>query len=217
MDVFEKETARYDRWFDSTQGRSIFVHETACIRELIGGAEGRWIEVGVGTGRFAEVLGIREGIDPSPAMLSYAVRRGIQVVIGRGENLPYVNGAFDGVLLVVTICFVMDPAGVFRECRRILKENGCLIVGFVPAESAWGKFYAEKGRKGHVFYSSAKFYTYSEIKHMAEATGFSLAGARSCLFLEPGSELPPDPVVRKGVTEGAGFAAVKFRAVAGGF
>lgn len=46
------------------------------------------IEVGLGTGKFAKVLGIKEGVEASNEMAAIALKRGIEVVTGRAENLP---------------------------------------------------------------------------------------------------------------------------------
>jgi len=209
MNPFDTDATRYDEWFDSPDGQAIFAQEVACLGALMGKAEGRWLEVGVGTGRFAQALGIREGIDPSSAMLAYASSRGIRTQLGYGENLPYSENSFDGVLMVVTICFLADPVKAFEECWRVLKEKGCLIVGLVPAHSAWGELYARKGREGHIFYSFAKFYTCEEVIGIADTAGFSLAGARSCLFTPP-AEPATDLSIREGVVTNAGFVALQF-------
>ena len=209
MNPFDTETARYDEWFDAPNGRLIFEQETACLRELIGDLNGRWMEVGVGTGRFAQALGIPEGIDPSKAVLEYAADRGIRTQVARGEGLPYPRGVFDGVLMVVTICFLADPAKALEECRRVLKENGRLIVGLVPADSPWGDLYARKGSEGHRFYSAAKFYTCDQVASLAASVGLSLGGARSCLLTPPG-EPPTDLSIREGIVTNAGFVALAF-------
>jgi hypothetical protein len=47
------------------------------------------LEIGVGTGRFAVPLGVRWGVDPSIRMGKMAKARGIQVVSGRAESLPF--------------------------------------------------------------------------------------------------------------------------------
>ncbi len=209
MNPFDTEASRYDEWFNSPDGRVIFAQEVACLRGLLGKTVGRWLEIGVGTGRFAQALGIGEGIDPSSAILSYASSRGIRTQLGYGENLPYSENSFDGVLMVVTICFLADPVKAFEECRRVLKEEGRLIVGLVPADSPWGELYVRKGSEGHIFYSSAKFYTCEEVIGIADATGFIFAGARSCLLTSP-DEPATDLSIRKGVVTGAGFVALQF-------
>ena len=205
-ELFDRLAGRYDRWFEEAPGRDIFRVEVECLRALVAG--GRWLEVGVGTGRFARALGVREGVDPSMEMLRYARRRGLRVSRARAEALPYPAGSFDGVLLVVTICFLDEPARAVAECRRVLREGGRMVVGLVPRESAWGGEYRRKARAGHAFYSAARFYTAAEVVEMAAGAGFGLEGARGCLFGPPGGEVGRE--VRAGLAEEAGFLALSF-------
>ncbi len=206
FDLFAKQ---YDEWFDSSQGGLIFAQEVACLREIIGSVEGRWVEVGVGTGRFARALCINEGIDPSKAVLEIAAGRGIRTQLGRGEDLPYPDDSLDGVLMVVTICFLADPLKALKECRRVLQDDGRLILGLVPADSAWGELYARKAREGHRFYSAAKFYTCDQVVKLAADAGLTFDGARSCLFTPPGEPIGTSSI-RAGIVTGAGFVAARF-------
>lgn len=206
---FDKLARRYDRWFDSRRGQAIFDAEVACLRELIPDRAGRWSEVGVGTGRFAEPLGIAEGVDPSLPMLEMAERRGIRTKHGYGEELPYANGSFDGVLMVVTVCFLSDPGTAFEECSRVLKGNGYLVVGLVPADSPWGEFYAHRGRKGHPFYAAARFYTCRQVLELGEAAGFVPDHAMSCLLSPPNARV--DCARQDGIVPGAGFVGLRFQ------
>ena len=60
--------------------------------------------------------------------------------------------------MVVTICFLADPVRAFEECRRAFKEEGRLIVGLVPADSAVGKnFTLEKDAKDTISIPSPDF------------------------------------------------------------
>ena len=56
-----------------------------------------WLDVGVGTGRFAHALGIPVGVDPSPNMLALAAARGIVTHEARAEALPFAPESFDSV------------------------------------------------------------------------------------------------------------------------
>jgi len=206
---FDTKAAAYDAWFDSPEGRLIFTQESACLEELIGGVEGRWLEVGVGTGRFAHALGVTEGVDPSSAVLEMASRRGIRTRVGCGEDLPYADGVFDGVLMVVTVCFLADAAKTLEECSRVLEPGGRVVVGLVPADSPWGELYARKGREGHPFYSAAGFYTCDEVVALAVRAGLAFGLARSCLFTPPGEPLTAGPP-REGIVPNAGFVALEF-------
>ncbi len=207
---FDSMARKYDRWFDDEKGRRVFNVEVACIRQLLENAPRPWLEVGVGTGRFAEALGIDEGLDPSPAALAYAERRRVRTKVGRAEDLPFDNGAFGTVILVVTICFVENPEKTLKECRRVLKGNGCLVVGLVPKNSSWGEAYARKGAEGHPFYSVARFYSAHQVIAMTERAGFALGRARSCLFEDIEASVDKYERPREGLIRKAGFVGMRF-------
>ncbi|MBN1863938.1 MAG: class I SAM-dependent methyltransferase [Victivallales bacterium] len=207
---FERLASRYDAWFDIAGHRRIFEAEVACIRDLLGGVPRPWLEIGVGTGRFASALNLDEGIDPSPAALEYAAGRGIKTCSGKAENMPYDNHMFGLALMVVTLCFLDDPARALSECRRILRSDGFAILGFVPEDSAWGRFYMRKGSEGHPFYSAARFYTAKEVIRLANRAGFYLDRTTSCLSEKPGHELDSYEMHHEGIGKGSGFVAMRF-------
>lgn len=207
--LFDTEAGRCDLWFESHQGKAIFEIEQACLRALLRSCKGRWLEVGVGSGRFAGALGISDGLDPSPAMLALAARRGIDTVRGRGEELPYRDATFDGILMVTTLCFLTDPKTTLSECHRVLRHGGSLVVGIVPAESSWGRWYRAKGHEGHPLYSKAKFYTCDQVVRICADMGFVFEKAISCLPTPPGEE--PMPGLEEGIDESAGFVAMRFQ------
>ena len=80
--VFDRIAESYDRWYDTSEGQAIFNAELKCLRSLCEHLRGRWLEVGVGTGRFASILGVTRGIDPSIPMLKIAAERGIMAYAG---------------------------------------------------------------------------------------------------------------------------------------
>lgn len=200
----------YDRWYDASEGRAIFAAELKCLRSVCDYVHGRWLEVGVGTGRFASMLGIGEGLDPSPRMLDMAARRGVRTYTGSAENIPFPDNAFDGVLMALTLCFIADPNQAFRECHRVLRSEGSLILGVVSADSPWGIAYQRKKQEGHPVYSNAEFIASTEIVTMAENTGFVLRRTASTLFWEPGEVPDVDARVENGVSQSAGFLGLLF-------
>ena len=175
----------------------------------MGTVQGRWLEVGVGTGRVADSLGISEGLDPSPRMLAIAAPRGIHAVRGVAEDLPYADSSLDGVVMVTTLCFLDDPVRALAECFRVLHAHGSLVVGIVPAESPWGKSYAAKGRDGHPLYSRAKFLTCKRLILMCNRVGFFLNTVVSCLLSAPGASVSSS--LHCGIDENAGFVVMRFR------
>ncbi|HEY7803855.1 MAG TPA: hypothetical protein VIC30_05410, partial [Orrella sp.] len=63
--VFDKHAADYDAWFDSPKGRALFELELKVLRALKPNTDS-WLEIGTGSGRFAQALGIEYGAEPSP-------------------------------------------------------------------------------------------------------------------------------------------------------
>jgi len=90
----------------------------------------------------------------------------------------------------------------------VLKSGGRLVIGMIPADSPWGQLYAEKGRKGHPFYSTAHFHMASEVIALAERAGFTFLIACSCLLNRPDS--PQTGTIKLGIVEGAGFVCLGF-------
>jgi len=206
--VFQRHADRYEAWFDTTRGWTLFESEAQCLRRVSRGLPRPWLEVGIGTGRFAGALGIDAGVDPAGRMVPYAAARGVPVARALGEALPFADAAFGAVFVVVTICFAQDPAGLFREARRVLARDGALVLGVVPAGSPWGRFYRAKADAGHPFYTAARFFSPEALDGLAHDVGLRRRAAASTLFQNPQQEtLQVDPS-RDGVVPGAGFVAL---------
>lgn len=209
-DAFDLYAEDYDRWFDTPEGRVLFEIEVEAVRLLMKGLEKPFLEIGVGTGRFAKELGIDYGIDPSSRVLEIAERRGINVKEASGENLPFNDESFGGVFILFTLCFVENPERVLSEAKRVLKKGGGLIVGIINRESPWGQLYLKKRAEGHPIYKHARFYTVSEVVKMAEMSGMTVETYSSTLC-QPPLETPHKEAVHKGLAEGAGFVCILAR------
>lgn len=165
---FESHTQRYEEWFDK--------HEPAYLSELLALRpfvpwSGRGLEIGVGTGRFAAPLGVREGLDPSPGMLAKAAARGIETTEGKAEELPFPDGSFDHLLLVATLSFLDSPQQMVSEARRVLKPGGKLVIGFIDRESELGREYQAR-KEDNIFYREATFYSPAEVETLLKDAGF---------------------------------------------
>ncbi|MFO7835649.1 MAG: hypothetical protein R6V83_03270 [Candidatus Thorarchaeota archaeon] len=102
---FDRLAERYDDWFED-DGRLIFSTEVKAFYTLLPMLPEPWLEIGVGSGRFAKALGIRLGIDPSGKLLEMAKQRGIDVILARGEDGVFRNETLGTVFMIVTICFL---------------------------------------------------------------------------------------------------------------
>ncbi|MFA5646299.1 MAG: class I SAM-dependent methyltransferase [Candidatus Ratteibacteria bacterium] len=209
LNPFEKYASKFDLWFETEEGRHIFSLEVACVKKLMEEKVGRWLEVGVGTGRFAKKLGITEGIDPSDKMRAIAEKRGIRTLNGKGESLPFPEKTFDGILMATTLCFLSDPLQAIKESYRVLKESGLFILGLIPAESIWGKEYSKKAKEGHPIYSTATFYSPNKALEYSREAGFHYKEAYSCL-LSPPKKLSSEETILPGILPKAGYIALSF-------
>ena len=179
---FDNKVRDYDSWFETERGATIFSLELECLQSSVDFSKGEWLEVGVGTGRFAQALKVKTGIDPSDKMSAVARKRGIKVFEGCGEDIPFENGSFDGVLLLCTLSFLNDPHKFFSESRRVVKKDGLVVVGFIPADSLWGIYNTIRGRVGHRYYSSALFYTAMEVEKFAEKAALTKITECGCVL-----------------------------------
>lgn len=212
-DIFDAFAARYDRWYDKPFGKSAFNLEKACMESLCKNLRQPFLEIGVGTGRFAEALKIEYGIDISTSVLKFAEERGIAVIKGKGERLPFINNSFGAIFIIVTLCFVDDPLKVLEEAARVLKNEGRIILGLILRESSWASFYKKKGEAGNVFYGIAKFYSFKELKAMVEKAGLKIMEISSTIFQAPTENPLRFESPRKGNYKKAGFVAVKVRKI----
>jgi len=184
--IFERLAERYDSWYDRPENAPLFESELVCIQRMLSGFPRPWVEVGVGSGRFAERLKIDLGIDPALALLRLAKRRGIEVVRARAENLPLRDSSVGAVVMVVTICFLDNPKRALREVSRVLEPGGGLVLGLVLRESPWGKFYLSKKGAGHPFYRAARFFSSSELIRLVRESGLNPVEWSSTISRPPG-------------------------------
>ena len=202
----------YDRWFDTPEGKVLFRMEVEAVRLLTRDAEKPFLEIGVGTGRFAEKLGIDFGVDPSNKVLEIAVKRGVKVTEAEGERLPFRDESFGAVFLLFTLCFILDPAKVFSEAKRVLKPKGALIVGIINRESSWGRLYLKKKAEGHPIYKYALFYAIPDVLKMLEKAEMAVEAYSSTLCQSP-SQIPYEESVHHELIENAGFECILARKI----
>jgi ubiquinone/menaquinone biosynthesis C-methylase UbiE len=202
---FEEYTEKYEDWFE--RNRFAYESELEAVRVMLP-EKGKGVEIGVGSGRFAALLGIKYGLEPSPKMRTIAMKKGIEVVDGFAEKLPYDNESFDYALMVTTLCFLDDVDRAFSEVHRILKPDSYFINGFVDKESEIGKSY-EKHKQESVFYKIAKFYSVDELVKHLEKAGFRDFGFNQTIFHSLGDTKSVEPV-KQGYGEGS-FVVIRAR------
>ncbi|MBK7805065.1 MAG: class I SAM-dependent methyltransferase [Saprospiraceae bacterium] len=112
INVFEKTHWNTTNGFQNHS--SVYESEILAIQQAIPQNK-KGIEIGVGTGRFAERLNIKFGVEPSENMAKVSEQKGIIVYRAYAESLPLDNTTFDFVLMVTTVCFLSDISKAFSS------------------------------------------------------------------------------------------------------
>ena len=202
---FEKHAEQYERWFE--KNRWVYEAELRAVRAMTP-TRGRGLEIGIGTGRFAEPLGIKNGVEPSKRMREMAQKLGIQAVDGVAEDLPFEDSRFGFVLMVTTVCFVDDIIKALQEAHRVLFSGGFIIIGFVDRDSKLGKMYLER-QDQNVFYKEATFLSTDELIGYLDQARFTDLTFNQTIFGTL-AETAEDEPVKPGHDEGS-FVVIRGR------
>ena len=164
--MFDNLVSDYEKWFEKHP--KIYEEEIKTIKFLL--PNGKGMEVGVGTGRFAAPLNINFGIEPSKKMAEVARIRGIEIAQLTAEEMDF-KEEFDFILMVTTICFVKNPLKTIENCYKALKKGGYLLIALVDLDSPLGRFY-EKNKVKSKFYKYATFFPKDDIINLMKKAGF---------------------------------------------
>jgi SAM-dependent methyltransferase len=157
------------------------------IAKLLGQPPGeiRLLDVGCSSGAFlhaAAKLGFRaEGVEPAPKAAATAQAAGLKVYQGLLQEAGYADGQFDAITLFEVIEHLQHPQDLLKECRRILRPGGILLVGtgnvaswsMAALGARWEYLHVAK-HGGHV-----SFFTPHSMEVLAQRNGFSVAALRT--------------------------------------
>jgi 2-polyprenyl-3-methyl-5-hydroxy-6-metoxy-1,4-benzoquinol methylase len=145
---------------------------------------GRLLDVGCGSGVQLErmrALGWEvEGVDVDAAAVQNARRKGLNIHLGDLEDCRFPDGSFDVVTMSHLIEHVGNPQRLLRECHRILKPSGRLVL-VTPNAQSWGhRIFRDRWRglevPRHLF-----VFTVSTLRHLAESANFRTVNASTTI------------------------------------
>lgn len=167
---YETRADEYESWFHEND--LLFQSELEAIKQLMPDFR-KGIEIGAGTGIFAQALGVREGVEPSAAMRKKSEARGIRVIDASAEKLPIADAVHDLVLMITVDCFLKNVRQAFEEIHRIMTSDGYLVIAFLDRSSPLGVVY-ETRKKNNPFYAAANLHSSAEIKKELAEAGFEI-------------------------------------------
>ncbi len=168
----------------------------------------RLLDVGCAFGAFIDLMQARgwdaEGVDPSPAVVDVARRRGRPVRLGTLEALHGAKGTYDAVTMFYVLEHLPDPMGALRTASDLLVPGGTILIR-VPHTTPIVRLLAPFGLGRALYDPPFHLYDFSPavLKDMLHRTGFT--GVRT---------FPGKPTAPPGL--GARLASVLFGALANG-
>jgi demethylmenaquinone methyltransferase/2-methoxy-6-polyprenyl-1,4-benzoquinol methylase len=150
-ELFDGLPARYDRLGALLSLGQDRRWRKEMVSHVVAGPTGRVLDVATGPAGVA--LAIRSatgaqvvGLDLTATMLARARQNlasrqegGVHLVQGRGEELPFADGAFDAVSFTYLLRYVADPAATIAELARVLRPGGSLssLEFHLPPSPLW--------------------------------------------------------------------------------
>ena len=99
----------------------------------------RLVDIGCSRGQFVDAAMqagfIAEGVEPAPEIAAAARTQGLKVHTGLLEDQHYPDAHFDAASLFEVVEHLREPLPLLRECRRILKPGGVMLVSTGNAAS----------------------------------------------------------------------------------
>jgi len=167
---FKEHLQEYESWFE--RHPAVYESEISALRQIWPvGTNLKSLEIGAATGRFSCDLKITEALDPESCLLEKAEERGVNVMPGRAEDLPYASNQFDVVFIGTSIHYFTDTQKALKEACRVLRNSGKLIIAFIDRKSEIGRDYSSRSNDD-LFYSRAHLYTVGEMQMEIINAGF---------------------------------------------
>lgn len=145
----------------------------------------RLLEIGCGNGRLLarmRNLGWEvEGLDVDAQAVEVARAKNITVRHGDLSAQGYPDNSFDAIYMGHLIEHVHDPLGLIRECCRVLKPGGTLVI-VTPNTDSWGLRYFGEDWRGLDLPRHLHLFNSKNIQQVVKKAGnFSIKKSSPCI------------------------------------
>lgn len=129
----------HDQYFNYLRGRTrlgVVYRKFVLYPRVVRRLKGRLLDVGCGIGDMLSFRHDSVGVDVNERTVAYCVSQGLDARTMEPDVLPFAAGEFDSVLLDNVLEHIEAPAPLLRECWRVLRPGGRLLLG-VPGVCGW--------------------------------------------------------------------------------
>jgi SAM-dependent methyltransferase len=174
------EAERIGRWIEQRRDGDRFNH----VPIVVGG---RFLDVGCGSGDMVAAmarLGMEsEGVEPSRYAATKATEAGLRVTCGLLHDAAFPDASFDVVSMFHVLEHIPEPIEVLRECRRILKPGGELVIA-VPNFDSLVFALVGKSWVGLQLPSHVQYFSPNSLRRAAVRAGFAVGVMKTESFPE---------------------------------
>lgn len=187
---YEQEAASYDeeRWTTPGGAETNRVQWEIARAMLDRAPRGLFLELGVGTGRFAATLSSHErpcvALDISPAMLAKATARAaaegtrpfLRPVQASGLRLPFANSSLGACLSLNVFSHLPDAEATLAELGRVIRPGGVLALNVPNALSPYLPYAMGVKLTGTSLLKGVhtRWYTPGELRRLLAAADFDV-------------------------------------------
>lgn len=137
---------------------------------------GRLLDVGCGSGTTMQLMTqkgwVATGIDFDENAVQNARTKGLDARLGELSSQNFANETFDAVVMGHVIEHVPHPLELIKECRRVLKKGGVLVITTPNADSPCSRYYGRNWR-GLETPRHLQVFTTKSLGKIAHYAGFS--------------------------------------------
>ncbi|MCY3415071.1 MAG: class I SAM-dependent methyltransferase [Candidatus Heimdallarchaeota archaeon] len=140
--------------------------------------EGKLLEIGGGTGRFASYFLERVHevhiVEPSKKMIAQIEKNYPDAFIikhGFAEDLPYMENSFEHIVISDALHHFEDQEKAVKEVYRVLKPGGCIAIEEIHPKTFWGRMIVLMEK---VLLMGSKFYSPERLMELFKQNNFEI-------------------------------------------
>jgi len=184
----------YNKRYEGRTG-GFFRYEESLFWENLSPAEGnRILDLGAGTGRFAEgsinKKAFYVGIDFSKMMIKVAKKtysgvKNIEFMVADAENLPFRPSSFDKVISIGMFEYISQPKRILSEINIILESKGVMCANVWNKMGLFRLPLAFVGSLRRTTNFKRAPFQANEFRHHLENSGFKIRAVKGYFFIPP--------------------------------